>query len=61
MRDYNSVDTGELNGEELNKVSGGFFTRFLNQGGTNQDAPAAAQDKKAGDQIKAFQEMLQEI
>jgi hypothetical protein len=43
-----ALELHELSSEELDAVSGG-------------DAISAAEDKKAGDQIKAFQQMLQEL
>ena len=42
----------ELSSEELDAVSGGTKLENIRQ---------AQEDKKAGDQIKAFQQLLQEI
>jgi hypothetical protein len=47
-----ALELHELSSEELDAVSGGDSKENLKQ---------QAEDKKAGDQIKAFQQMLQEI
>lgn len=43
-----ALELHELSSEELDAVSGG-------------DAKQAAEDKKAGDQIKAFEQLLQSL
>lgn len=59
--DTQKVETGALSDDQLDAVSGG--TTISEQAKINalENAQQAAGDKKAGDQIKAFQQMLQEI
>jgi transcriptional regulator of nitric oxide reductase len=61
VMDTQKVETGALSDDQLDAVSGG--TTISEQAKINalENAQQAAGDKKAGDQIKAFQQMLQEI